>query len=196
MQKRRKKRMLIKKLLRVFLVLSASVGIIIFANIEDIRVDFSKIDGLLYKPNVKAFLDTIAYAEGTSSDLGYRMLYTGLLFDDFKDHPRKKICAKIKKGPICSTAAGRYQFLARVWDRVAPEIGAKDFSPVNQDRAAISLIRIMGGLKHVRDGDFEKAVKKLNLVWASLPGSKYGQRTVPMEELKRFYLKRRDSYLK
>jgi muramidase (phage lysozyme) len=35
-----------------------------------------------------------------------------------------------------STASGRYQFISGSWKMIAPQIGARDFSPANQDRGA------------------------------------------------------------
>jgi len=136
-----------------------------------------------FSRNVKAFLDTIAFAEGTNGADGYRTLYSYQKFESFSGHPRKKICA----GNYCSTAAGRYQFLDSTWDGIWPNIGATDFSPWNQDRAAVYLINQKGALTDIENGKFENAVNKLNVIWASLPGSPYGQPTKSMQQLKSFY---------
>ncbi|MBE0437784.1 MAG: hypothetical protein IBX56_18520, partial [Methylomicrobium sp.] len=45
-----------------------------------------------YAARIDAFLDMIAYAEGTvrfGSENGYNVIVGGSTFDDYKDHPRK-----------------------------------------------------------------------------------------------------------
>ena len=88
---------------------------------------------------VKAFLDMISVPEGTSGPNGYRVCFTGVLCvpADFSHHPR----IRHRGGGLVSDAAGRYQFLASTWDGVASKLGLRDFSPENQDRAAVELIR-------------------------------------------------------
>src|SRR5437016_1631760 len=111
-------------------------------------------------PRVRAFLDMIAYAEGTQHDLGYRTQFTGVFFHNFNDHPRKKLCGYLKGKEICSTAAGRYQFLQKTWDAVAPRIEARNFSPIYQDYAAIELMRQNDALQDILEGKIGKAIKK------------------------------------
>lgn len=135
-------------------------------------------------PNVQAFLKMIRYAEGTAGPNGYRTMFTGLLFDNaYADHPRQRNCA----GTLCSTAAGAYQFLSSTWDYVALRLSLKDFSPANQDLAATELIREKGALNDVIAGNFATAVTKVNRVWASLPGSPYGQPTKTLAQLTSVY---------
>ena len=117
--------------------------------------------------NVIAFLDMIAYAEGA----GYSTLFGGDTFVGFDDHPRKVI----RKSGYVSSAAGRYQFLRKTWDDVAPKIGATSFDPYWQDRAAVYLIKRKGALADVIAGRFADAVNKVRKIWASLPGAGYGQ---------------------
>jgi lysozyme len=134
--------------------------------------------------NMKAFLLVIRYAEGTNGPDGYRTMFTGRLFDNgFTDHPRITNCA----GSLCSTAAGAYQFLSSTWDYLRVRLSLPDFSPANQDKAAIELIREKGALNDVLEGRFETAITKVNRVWASLPGAPYGQPTKTMAELKNVY---------
>lgn len=135
-------------------------------------------------PNMKAFLMTIRYAEGTNGPDGYRTMFTGRLFDNgYVDHPRVANCA----GSLCSTAAGAYQFLSNTWDYLSVRLNLSDFSPQNQDLAAIELIREKGALNDVLEGRFETAITKVNRVWASLPGSPYGQPTKTMAQLETAY---------
>ncbi|MCX5793472.1 MAG: glycoside hydrolase family 104 protein [Elusimicrobia bacterium] len=131
--------------------------------------------------NVRAFLDTLAYAEGTNEH--YNFLFTFVTFKSYADHPRKRICS----GGLCSTAAGRYQFLSKTWDPLAQDLGLPDFTPPNQEKAALELIRRAGAYNNVANSavyaNFSKAVAKLNTIWASLPGSPYGQPTHPLANL-------------
>ena len=137
---------------------------------------------------MKAFLDTIAYAEGTNGSDGYRTLFGGGLFDNnFVDHPRKTICRPSGKKSICSTAAGRYQILSKTWDGVRSKIKAQDFSPKNQDLAAVKLIEMRKASNDVESGNIKEALEKCSKEWASLPGSPYGQPTKSMDELLNIY---------
>lgn len=121
--------------------------------------------------NVRAFLDMIAFAEGTASQNGYRMLFGGSLFDSYADHPRVFIPFR----NTTTSAAGRYQILARTWDSLRTRLALPDFSPPSQDAAAIELIRERGALNDVRAGRVSQAVAKVAKVWASLPGAGYDQ---------------------
>ncbi len=125
--------------------------------------------------NERAFLDTLAFAEGT--DTKYNYIFTFATFKSYSDHPRQVLCA----GRLCSDAAGRYQFLSDTWDPLADDLGLKDFTPPSQDKAVMELIRRAGAYKAVADSSnfesFKRALSKLNGIWASLPGSPYGQPT-------------------
>lgn len=135
--------------------------------------------------NVQAFLQVIRYAEGTNGPNGYRTMFTGKLFDNgFAAHPNINNCA----GSLCSTAAGAYQFLTSTWSYLRVRLQLNDFSPANQDLAAIELIREKGALEDVIAGRFEQAIAKCNKTWASLPGSPYGQPVKTIAELKGKYL--------
>lgn len=141
---------------------------------------------------VKAFLDVIAYSEGTGDRYDY--IFSFATFTDFSDHPRRVIC-----DGICSDAAGRYQFLSTTWDELKGEpLNLPDFSPASQDKACVELIRRYYAYPLVADADnydsFTAAIGKLNGVWASLPGSPYGQPTHGMDELWKVYLAAREKY--
>lgn len=129
--------------------------------IEDRREDSIRRD------RVKAFLDTIAGAEGTAASDGYHTQYTGSKFASFSDHPREIKCGRRYGKKLCSDAAGRYQFLSTTWDRFAKKFGVKDFSPQNQDLMAIELIREKGALGDIEAGRLEPAVRKLAYIWPS-----------------------------
>lgn len=126
--------------------------------------------------NARAFLDMIAFAEGTSGPDGYRTLFGGGLFDSYADHPRKVFTFTNSRGQTLKTsAAGRYQFLARTWDSLKTKLGLQDFGPTSQDIAALELVRQRGALGDVKAGRITAAIGKCAPVWASLPGAGYAQ---------------------
>ena len=133
--------------------------------------------------NLRAFLLMIQYAEGTFGHDAYRTLFGGQLFSGFADHP----AIAITKAGITSTAAGAYQILYRTWDGLRQSIRLDDFSPANQDKAAIELIRRRGALEDVLAGRFTTAVEKCRKEWASLPGAGYGQPERNMDTLTAMY---------
>lgn len=145
-------------------------------------------------PALRAFLDTIAFAEGTHDELGYRTLFTFDTFHSYRDHPRRVRCARYRGSRLCSDAAGRYQMLSSTFDSAAEAKNITDFSPKSQDLAAIELIRRRGALQKIETGDFRGAIVSLRSEWASLPGSGYGQPEVSLETLEQIYQRRLDYY--
>lgn len=126
--------------------------------------------------NLRAFLTTIRACEGTLGPSGYSTLFGGTTFSGFADHPRKMIPFKQTDGTMAySSAAGAYQFLGRTWDRLQTKLHLSDFSPANQDRAAIELIAEAGALADVKEGRIQSALEKCAPTWASLPASIYPQ---------------------
>ena len=121
--------------------------------------------------NISAFLDMIAWSEGTSGPDGYRTLFGGGTFDSYADHPR----TVVRASGYASSAAGRYQILAKTWDSLKTKLGLTDFSPDSQDKCAIELIRERGALNDVQAGRVTDAISKVAKVWASLPGAGYNQ---------------------
>lgn len=128
-------------------------------------------------PNLAAFLDMIAWSEGTSriagSDDGYNVLVGGKLFTGYADHPR--VLVPLPRLGIKSTAAGRYQLLSKYFDAYKKRLGLTDFSPACQDAIAIQQIRECGALDEIQAGKFADAVGLCKHIWASLPGAGYGQ---------------------
>lgn len=129
--------------------------------------------------NVCAFLDLLAWSEGTDNgrqptkDDGYDVVVGGELFTGYGDHPRRLIA--LPRLGIKSTAAGRYQLLARYWDAYRKQLKLDDFSPISQDRVAIQQIRERRALADIQAGRIEAAIAKCRNIWASLPGAGYGQ---------------------
>ncbi|MGY1490705.1 glycoside hydrolase family 24 protein [Methylobacillus pratensis] len=145
-------------------------------------------------PNLKAFLDMIAYSEGTdhprqrTRDRGYDVIVGGALMDGYADHPRKVVDLPALK--IKSTAAGRYQILSRYWDHYRRELGlVGGFTPENQDKVAIQLIRECKALGDIEAGRIAEATRKCRSRWASLPGAGYGQHEHKLDTLLAQYQK-------
>ncbi len=128
---------------------------------------------------LKAFLDLIAWSEGTddgrqkTNDHGYDVIVGGELFSGYKDHPRVKVW--LEKLKVYSTAAGRYQVLARYFDVYKKQLLLNDFSPACQDLIAIQMIKECGAINDIETGDIRAALKKCKSRWASLPAAGYGQ---------------------
>jgi muramidase (phage lysozyme) len=184
-----------KHLIKIGTLVLVIVGLLIFSLQVSLvyPLNYDQINELTFlraEPKVRAFLDAIAYAEGTYGREGYKTQYTGLKFRHFDDHPRQVICSLYKGEQLCSSAAGRYQFLRATWDRVSPQISADNFGPLNQDLAALHLIVENKAIEPLLAGDFKKALERVNKVWASLPGAPYGQPTRSYEELEKVYKKR------
>ena len=129
---------------------------------------------ILNDPNARQMLDIIAKAEGVKH--GYNTMFGNQRINSLQSHPniRKSFVQTDGKSNV-TTAAGRYQFLKGTWDGVARQYGLKDFSPQNQDIAALALMAQNGSLPYVLKGDFQTAVKKSGGTWASLPSSPYAQ---------------------
>jgi len=129
-------------------------------------------DKYLTNPNVQKFLAYINTYEGNPKAnelVGFRK------FASLEDHPRTPV--KFNKKGDKSTAAGMYQLLGKTWDEQKKKLGLDDFSPQNQQRAAIGVLKQTGALEHVVKGDFEAAKEKAKKAWASLPGSTIGAKT-------------------
>lgn len=125
-------------------------------------------------PNVRKMFDLVAYTEGVQH--GYNTMFGNQRFDNLSAHPNVRKQFKQTDGKMnVTTAAGRYQFLKPTWDGLSRQYGLKDFSPQNQDIAALALMAQNGSLPYVLKGDFQTAVKKSGGTWASLPSSKYAQ---------------------
>ena len=138
-------------------------------------------------PNQKAFLDAIAWSEIgprllAVSDNGYNVLVGStpkapLLFNSYAAHPN------IYNKATDSTAAGRYQLLARYYAPYAKQLGLHDFSPASQDAIALQQIKECGALAAIDSGAIRTAIVKCRRIWASLPSSPYGQHTNLMEDV-------------
>jgi len=141
---------------------------------------------------LRAFLDTIAVAEGTSGPSEYRTCFSGELCVDrqYHDHPRIVHCV----GTKCSDAAGRYQIGSATWDSIAEFLSLPDFSPANQDLAAVELLRRRRCLSAIERGDIHAACigtgQKTGAArqWPSLPPGYYGDGAISFEEAEELFV--------
>ena len=136
--------------------------------------------------NVCAFLKAIRLGEGTIDELGYYRIVGGGTFDDDSVHPRVKVY--IQRYDVYSTAAGAYQIIWPTWSGLCKQYDFPDFSPACQDEAAVALIAEKHALGDVKAGRLADAVAKCAPIWASLPGSKAGQRTESFDAVELVYL--------
>lgn len=148
--------------------------------------------------NVCAFLDMLAFSEGTArigSNNGYDVIVTGIdrkpeTFTDFSDHPfaggrKSKV---INSKGLTSNASGRYQQMLKDWPHYKKQLRLPDFGPLSQDLLAIQHIRECRALDDVKAGRFAVAVNKCRNIWASLPGAGYGQFEHKIEPLQAAYV--------
>ena len=140
----------------------------------DDMATYQQLQQLLSNPNARQMLDIIARAEGVKH--GYNTMFGNERFNSLQAHPNVRKQFNQTDGKTnTTTAAGRYQFLKPTWDGLSRQYGLKDFSPQNQDIAALALMAQKGALNNVLKGDFKGAVGKLGGTWASLPSSTYAQ---------------------
>ena len=136
------------------------------------------------KPEVRAFLDMISFAEGTNGSDGYNTVYgSHERLKDLKDHPGKVIHELSRGKALSSSAAGRYQFLHKTWDELVERYHFKNFGPFDQDLAAIALLHNINAISDIENKDIPAAISKACTLWASLPGSPYGQPTKSLDAL-------------
>lgn len=146
--------------------------------------------------NVVAFLDLLAFSEGTSTSRvtandGYDVIVEGVqgkqVFEDYDFHPfakgRRPII--VREDPYLeSTASGRYQILLRTWASYRSILHYTDFEPITQDRIALELVRERHALPFLLAGNMVTgAIKACSNIWASLPGNEYHQGGEPMSIL-------------
>lgn len=135
---------------------------------------------LLEEPRIKAMLDMIGFSEGTDDDYGVvvrgrvvgpagsaSLGRVNVVVTDFRDHPR--LTVQVNRA-LRSTAAGRYQFLQGTWD----ELNLPDFSPRSQDLGAIMLMKRRRMIDPLLNDDFDTAVQRGSLEWASFPDANNG----------------------
>ena len=133
--------------------------------------------------NLAAFLDTLAFSEGTvayGTNDGYDVIVGGQLFTDYSKHPD----VLVHLSPtLASTAAGRYQLMARYYEPYRAQLGLPDFSPESQDAIAVQQIKECHALPLIEAGHIAEAIPLCAHIWASLPGAGYGQHENKLQNL-------------
>lgn len=143
--------------------------------------------------NEKAFLDMIAWSEMgpeilAQSDNGYNVLAGSLpgmvlIFSSYHRHPSVLLDMDGKPGGLQSTAAGRYQLLARYWRPYCELLGRRDFSPETQDLIALRQIKERRAMDLINAGNIAAAIDRCRNIWASFPAAGYGQREHKLADL-------------
>lgn len=135
----------------------------------------SEIKKALAHRNVIAFIKAIAEAEGGGYDFKYGAVKgkknDPWRFTDFSTHPGAGFGGK-------TTASGMYQITVATWrDFGTRSMGLTDFSPETQDLIAVNLLRSVGAIDKIMDGDIAAGLSKASMRWAALPkGPRLGNR--------------------
>lgn len=120
----------------------------------------------LKNKNVKAFIASIATAEGGD----YNLKYGGVKgkkndkwqFSDFSTHPGAGSDGK-------TTAAGMYQINQGTWKEMGAKMDLSDFSPSTQDLLAVEILRTIGVIDSIVGGDISTGLSAASRRWAALP---------------------------
>jgi len=135
-------------------------------------------------PYLRALMRTITYSEA-NDPYPYNVIYGGEHIRDLSKHPKK--CVPIPKRSLCSTAAGRYQFLDFVWLEKAKKYHpdpdgilwwkSYSFEPIYQDLVVYRWLNdpqawgfnVAQKLKNKQE---KKVFCSLSSTWTSLPCGK------------------------
>lgn len=132
-------------------------------------------------PNIQTMLNLLSRTEGTHGATNPYAVYGGKVSNQLSSlalHPGQAGAWQFKWNngkQDKSTASGRYQIIEATWNDVAKKYGLSDFSPINQDLAAIALMKEKGAIQDIKNGNFHAAARKLGSTWASLPTSTHDQ---------------------
>jgi muramidase (phage lysozyme) len=158
---------------------------------------------------LKAFLDLVAWSEGTSTNPltqndGYDVIVTGLaghtnprinqpeigreIFSNYLDHPfaagRTPKLIGLTPIQLFSDASGRYQIMLKWWRPYKAMLKLTDFSPASQDAYALRQMKEHGvTLTSLTANPIEHSISACSNIWASFPGNDYKQHSHSMEAL-------------
>lgn len=166
------------------------------AETKAVKIKLSKEERLaenrayLQNANVQAFLKAIADAEGGDYDFKYGAVKgkrkDPWRFTDYSTHPGAGFDG-------VTTAAGMYQINKATWqDHGGRLMGLTDFTPETQDLIAVAILRGLGVIDKIKDGDIEAGVSQASKPWAALPigpgqTGRHNQPCVTFEHFKAAY---------
>jgi muramidase (phage lysozyme) len=110
----------------------------------------------LSQPNVKAFLETIAAAEGGN----YNVINTGIPVNNLMHFPAPT---------IYGSAAGEYQILAPTYALLSAQLGLTDWSPQTQDLMAAFILQKIGVVADLQAGNLPAAITAASNQWSAVP---------------------------
>lgn len=133
-------------------------------------------------PKLSAFLDLIAWSEGTSTspatlDNGYDVIVSGIdgahTFTDYSTHPfaNGRPPVVVNHSGLKSTASGRYQQMLRNWTVYKVQLNLPDFGHDSQDKMALQLISEVKATDLILAGNIQDAITACSSRWASFPGT-------------------------
>lgn len=119
-------------------------------------------------PKVRAFLDVIAFTEGTDFDIDGKQTGYEIMMGGTPQKPR--IAPNLYNHPG-GVASGRYQTVPDTWREAQTALGLYDFTPESQEIFAVWALdkKRQGLLDDVIDDRFPDAVEKGSWEWASFP---------------------------
>ena len=134
-------------------------------------------------PHVRALMRTISASESNDAS-PYTVLYGGSHIEDLTEHPDR--CISIRWGPnrgLCTTAAGRYQFITTTWLETAEKYHPSpsgewlwrrySFAPEYQDQVVHAWLddgNYWGAdiPQLLEDGQLQTVLERLSGTWTSL----------------------------
>ena len=154
---------------------------------------------MTFTPQLSAFLNTIRFSElGQAlidkSDQGFNVLVGStpdhmLLFPTLTDgSPDYSTHPNIYNEKMNSTAAGAYQLLHRWYEPYCRLLDLSDFSPISQQAIAAQQIKECKAISFIEAGHIQNALFLCSRIWASLPGSTYGQHTNKLADLEEYFV--------
>lgn len=128
----------------------------------------TEMQGKARNPKVRAFLDVIAFTEGTDFDIDGKQTGYDIMMGGTAQNP--KIAPNLYNHPG-RVASGRYQAIPSTWSEAQTALGLYDFTPESQEIFAVWALdkKRPGLLDDVINDRFSEAVEKGSWEWASFP---------------------------
>lgn len=139
--------------------------------------DAVNLTGNIDHPKIMAFLDTMAWAEGTGNAYDTAVGYTGADLWTYNSS-------------LDSDAWGRYQYISTTAAPILAKLGfsTDDFvKPEVQDKVAIEHLKELGIYNKIMAGDLDTAICDAGSQWASFACSTAGQNPKSADQIKSIY---------